>query len=580
MKEELDKLLKKYQKEIVSYNQKNHYYVFIRTLLLVLFIVLIIAGMKIPAIKSYFMILFFILIFLFLVVYFRHQKIKKELEKYNTSVSIIEEYYKRISGEWINFKDTGMDIVKDNYVLFDLDIVGEHSLFQYLNIAKSKGGRKKLINRLSNPELKDLKNDQEAVEELKNKLDFVINFQMLLNKVKGDLSEKIDVLSHPIKNHIIILYIHCLFSCVTLLLGILSLFNRVNSRFFTMSVLLQISYSFIIDKINAKEFNCINTTSSCFRYIYPIYELISHSDFNSVKMKEIKANINSGKRILKSLNKIYDLNTFRHHFLGYILANGIFPLNGYLLYSFYKITINSFNDLKKSIDCFEDLESLISLSVVGVCKENVCIPIVCENIELSFENILHPLLKEETCVSNTFKCEDHINIITGSNMSGKTSFMRTIAMNLIMMYAGGYVNASSFKAPYLKIFTSMRVNDNIEKGISTFYGELLRIKDIIDYKDTNLPFIVFIDEIFKGTNYNDRIYGAKEVIKNISKNNSIIFISTHDFELCEIDNDKIRNYYFEEYYEENKIKFDYKIRIGKCKTTNARFLMKQLEIIK
>ena len=164
-------------------------------------------------------------------------------------------------------------------------------------------------------------------------------------------------------------------------------------------------------------------------------------------------------------------------------------------------------------------------------------------------------------------------------MSGKTSFLRTIGINLILANAGTYVCADSFNSSYLKIFTSMSVKDNIEKGISTFYGELLRIKEAITYQEKNKFMIVLVDEIFKGTNYNDRILGAVNVIKKLNKDNVMLFITTHDFELCDTNVAQVNNYYFSEYYEKDNIKFDYKIREGRCKTTNAKYLMKRLNIL-
>lgn len=237
---------------------------------------------------------------------------------------------------------------------------------------------------------------------------------------------------------------------------------------------------------------------------------------------------------------------------------------------------NNLIKLEKNIADIEELESLISIAGLAFIKENITIPKTTNNIELSFTNIHHPLLDEKTCITNNFQTQNGVNIITGSNMGGKTSFLRTIGINIILMNAGGYVCASTFNSAYYKIFTSMRINDDIEKGISTFYGELLRIKDMIDYLDKG-NMLVLIDEIFKGTNYQDRIYGAEEVIKKLNKTNTITFLTTHDFELCDIKN--IKNYHVKEYYKNNKICFDYKIREGKCNSTNAKYLMKKLNII-
>ena len=217
---------------------------------------------------------------------------------------------------------------------------------------------------------------------------------------------------------------------------------------------------------------------------------------------------------------------------------------------------------------------------MGVVKNHKCIPVSSNDVVIEFEHLYHPLMKESKCVPNCFQTCNGVNIITGSNMGGKSTFLRTIGINLILMNAGGFVNADSFKSNYYKIFTSMRVSDDALRGISTFYGELLRIKDAMDYSNENKPMVVLVDEIFKGTNYNDRIYGSEEVIKKLNQKNVILFITTHDFELCDVKVNNIYNYHFKEYYEKDKIKFDYIIRNGKCNSTNARYLMEQIGIIK
>ena len=204
-------------------------------------------------------------------------------------------------------------------------------------------------------------------------------------------------------------------------------------------------------------------------------------------------------------------------------------------------------------------------------------PILVDDVELDFKNIEHPLISSGKVVSNDFSNTAGVNIITGSNMGGKTTFIRTVGINLILMNAGTFVCSTSFRSCYFRIFTSISVNDDIDKGISTFYGELLRMKKAIDFHGGNR--LVLVDEIFKGTNYNDRIYGAMNVIKKLDDSKTILFVTTHDFELCDYKIKNLRNYYFKEYYEGDSIKFDYKLREGKCESTNAKYLMKKLNII-
>jgi DNA mismatch repair ATPase MutS len=175
----------------------------------------------------------------------------------------------------------------------------------------------------------------------------------------------------------------------------------------------------------------------------------------------------------------------------------------------------------------------------------------------------HPLIREEECVRNDFVLEKGACVITGSNMSGKTTLLRTVGINLVLAYAGAPVFAERLECGLMDVFTSMRVHDDLGSGISTFYAELLRVKKIIDHSHQEIPMIFLIDEIFIGTNSPDRITGARSVLKNLNRKWIIGLISTHDFELCELEQEnrmKIKNYHFTEKYAGNEIKFDYKLK--------------------
>ena len=162
-------------------------------------------------------------------------------------------------------------------------------------------------------------------------------------------------------------------------------------------------------------------------------------------------------------------------------------------------------------------------------------------------------------------------------MSGKTTFLRTVAVNLVLAYLGAPVCAKRLSATYMRLFTSMRVKDDVAHGISTFYAEILRIKEMAKYRQEDMPMLCLIDEIFKGTNSADRIVGAREVIVKLAGENCMTVVSTHDFELCDMkDGHGIPavNYHFQEYYEGDALRFDYKIRDGRCTTTNARAILR------
>ena len=191
------------------------------------------------------------------------------------------------------------------------------------------------------------------------------------------------------------------------------------------------------------------------------------------------------------------------------------------------------------------------------------------------------LVADAKGVPNDVELHAGTTIITGANMSGKTTWIRTLAAAVMVAYSGAPVCAKSFAVSRLAVLTSIRVNDDISQGVSTFYAELLRIKSMIEYTEKNLPMLACIDEIFKGTNVNDRVIGAKEAIRRLTNDRSITLVTTHDFQLCDMvsENTHISNAHFEEYYENDEIKFDFKLRKGRTHTTNAKYLLRMAGIL-
>ena len=161
-------------------------------------------------------------------------------------------------------------------------------------------------------------------------------------------------------------------------------------------------------------------------------------------------------------------------------------------------------------------------------------------------------------------------------MSGKSTFLRTIGINLVLSYVGAPCAAEKFSASIMSIYTCMRTKDNLEESISSFYAEILRIKLLIEACKRGEKVFFLLDEIFKGTNSKDRHTGATVLVKQLADNGAMGLLSTHDLELCDLEEEmkEVENYNFREYYKDDKIHFDYKLRPGKSVTQNAVYLMK------
>ena len=549
---------------------------------MIMFIIMVISFiLKYYYYEIFFNIVFFMSLVSFVTMVIIHDKYFKVYDYYNKYVLVLDRYIDRVNDNWKNFSDKGNDFIDNkNYYLRDLDIMGDCSLFQYLSICKTLGGRECLAKKLSNIEVDSnkLKLNQELIRELANDINFCADFQVIINEYDGKkvhLSRELDNFTKSDdKEFDFIIGLIGGFICISLF--ILGIFNVIAISYFYGMFFFNVFISFLYVYIYGEDFRKVDKLINNYVKLSSIFELVISKNSNSIKMKKYVRDMKNGMISLNKLKELDGINSLRNNLLSSFMLNGFGCLNLFVKYKYSLFINNYFDKLKNNVYDVEEIEAFISLSTIGVVKENKCMPAINDKIGLSFNGLKHPLIDESVCVSNDYDGKCGVNIITGSNMGGKTTFLRTIGINLILMQAGTYVCGNIFSSSYFKIFTSMRVMDNIDEGISTFYGELLRIKDMVEYNGKG-NMLVLVDEIFKGTNYNDRMYGAREVVNRLNNKNTLAFITTHDFELC--DSEGVSNYHVKEDYEGEKIIFDYKIRKGKCNSTNALYLMEKLGIV-
>ena len=219
--------------------------------------------------------------------------------------------------------------------------------------------------------------------------------------------------------------------------------------------------------------------------------------------------------------------------------------------------------LKSWLEVIGEMEALNSLSTIAYEHSDWAMPKFQAGSPIfKAKNLGHPLLGSNRVYNDVhIEKSQNILLITGSNMSGKSTLLRTTGINLVLAYAGAPVCAENFYCSIMDIYTCMRTSDNLEKNISSFYAELLRIKKLVTATENKAPIFFLLDEIFKGTNSIDRHTGAKVLVSKLSTENALGFVSTHDLELGDIENTnkKVKNYHLKEYYKDDKLYFDYKL---------------------
>jgi len=521
-----------------------------------------------------------------------HYKLDDKIKYGKGIVAICNEHISRITGKWRSFQDNGDEFVDESHpYACNLDIVGAKSFFQYLNTTHTWHGRQRFASDLTNPtyDISKLQERQKAIQELSQNIEFTSTIQYYLSHIKtssievqlaNELSDSQSFLRHRVIGYII--RYGSIISCALFLSGLIMQHWWLGLAGFLMTIVQSIiclkgrqfnpiKYLGVMNHISYKELN---------KYVTAMNFIINH-EFSTRELNRIKSQLHEALMAVKSLEKISNMLNFKYNpilyfFLKYFLS---WDNRVALMLEEWKYKYHCQGGVW--LDVIGEFESLVSFShFPNVCK-NTILPDIIESDKniIKADNLGHPLIPNINRVGNDICMENEIFIISGSNMSGKTTFMRTVGCNLVLARAGSFVCADKMVCTFFDVFTSMRINDSLDQGVSTFYAELKRIKRIIEMAQCEDQRLIFlIDEIFKGTNSADRLMGAEAVIKQLNTLGVVGMISTHDLELCNLASihSRIKNYSFTELYQNDSACFDYKIKKGSSKATNAKFLMEML----
>ncbi|CAM4282987.1 MutS-related protein [Gillisia hiemivivida] len=245
-----------------------------------------------------------------------------------------------------------------------------------------------------------------------------------------------------------------------------------------------------------------------------------------------------------------------------------FNLEPILFYSFQNSLKNKEEDIKELFLFIGEIDSAISCASIQSDSANYCKPNFISGKEVFTEDIYHPLI--ENCITNNLNLESSSLLLTGSNMSGKTTFIRTFSINAILGQTLNFCFATKFDTPFFKIYSSIRISDNLMNSTSYYLEEVVRIKELIDASKIENCSLFILDELFKGTNTMERIAAGKSILSYLNKKNHIVMVSTHDLELTEfLKDENFDLYHFSETIENGQLIFDYKIKPGKPKSGNA-----------
>lgn len=582
-----DKRINAYEKLIGKLDKTVSIFSRIR---LIIFLMLILGGILCFIKKQPTLFVIDLLIFtvLFCIAVYFHNKYLNKRQEVLALKEINEINKKRIQGDFKEFKDLGTEFMKEGHPYeSDLDIFGKGSLYQFLAMPMTPKGRERLSRALKDEEEFDVKyilKKQEAVKELSKTTVFrerLHGKSLVYNDKLIDYKKLIDIITSPCEN--LVSFGKVLISVIsgaTVVSIILAAFKLI--PYFVPEILIILNV--IILQLNKKErleaFHLVGEQNKSLYAYKEILRLIERRNYSSELLKETKESLTkNNKSSYKSMDELYNIaEKLKNRQNGfYIILNMIFLLD----YHYY-IKLNNWKksyseNIEAIIESIALFEELSCYSMLLKDMKGYTIPVFSNNREIDAQNIAHPLLVNKG-ISNyiTLNNNERMWMITGSNMSGKSTYLRTIGINLVLAYAGAPVKSSKFICNKMNIYTCMRTGDDLEKSISSFYAEILKVKRIVSATNNKERVFFLLDEIFKGTNSKDRHKGAEILINQLINKDTLGLVSTHDLELGDMENENsfIRNYNFREYFENNEINFDYKLRKGVSETQNALYLMK------
>ncbi len=541
-----------------------------------------------------FSVLAFALIFLYLL---KLYSIHSEKKEFLSNLSLINQNEgKALSGDLSEFETGNSYTDSDHAFSNDVDLFGPSSLFQYLNRSITSYGRDILANWISDPFplASNLILRQDAINELGKKEkwrhEFMasgMNKSLEKNHISGLLEwmeEDTLVQSSSINKYLI--YLLPAAAIISLLLVVTGILHYA---VFTFIFLINLFYV----AAGLKKINKIhNALSRKYNYLSSIEKLFKSFDnelFTSEILNEVKSNISSGK--VSAAVSVYKLSRLIHAFDSRLNILVSFVLNGMFLWDYH--TTYRLEKWKSQyremfpvwLNMLGQVDAFISLGNYAYNNQDFIYPLISDKKKtFSAKSLGHPLIGEEKRVCNEFSLErkGNVCIISGANMAGKSTFLRTIAVNYILAMAGAPVCASEMQFIPVKLFTSMRTTDSLSHNESYFYAELKRLKQLKSKIETGEPIFFILDEILKGTNSADKSLGSKLFLERLVKLGGTGLIATHDTSLGEMEKDYpglIFNMCFEIEIDDETIKFDYKLQPGITHKMNAALLMKQMGIL-
>jgi ABC-type multidrug transport system fused ATPase/permease subunit len=528
--------------------------------------------------------------FIFLVKYYSKLTFQKKLEK--AYIDINKNEIDFIENGNLPFPD-GKEFVNPGHAYsYDLDFFGPHSLFQNLNRTETYFGSHVLANKLHFLQTADdIKRNQTAIKELTKELTWRQDIASL-GKVNEDSAEIYNNLMRWSRSETVLQtkLVHVASYIMPVVFISLFMYNQLFNaglgNYLVMLFFLNLGILGQQLKAIKRELSVSRKIDLTLKNYGLILQKIEDQNFTSEKLLELKGRlsekgISASEQIKKLSNLFNQLDNVLDPF-GATLFNGFLLYHVHVFRNFSKWKQAYAQSISEWLGVIAEFEALNSLANFSYNNPNFVFPEINDEYQMSFEALGHPLLssKKRVCSDISFNKEKFI-ILTGSNMSGKSTFLRSLGVNMVLGGIGAPICATKASIHPMPVYVSMRVTDSLNDDESFFFAEVKRLKEVMDAAEKQISFVL-LDEILRGTNSDDKRTGTVEVVKKIISKNAFGALATHDLKVCDTTAEypnQLTNKCFEVEILNNELHFDYQLREGVCKNKSATFLMKKMGVI-
>jgi hypothetical protein len=524
---------------------------------------------------------------LFVVLVIAHRRVVRTLNMTKRAVSVYSRGLARMEDRWAGSGETGEEF-KDPLHLYaeDLDILGEGSLFQLLSTARTNMGKQCLARWLLNhADVQEIQNRQAAVAELKPRLVFREELA-----VSGE-SERIAA-----KPEALIAWAReesglrdgrwwaaglAILSMAALIFGFTVMWTP-----FIISLLINGIITSRARHRLEKIFAGVGNTHKDLDSLALLLQRIEVEKFNSPMLQQLQAKLlthgQPPSTCIARLDTLADLDDSRHNWFVRIFD---IPLLYSMQIAFalenWRRTYGG--GIEAWLEVVGEIETLSSMAAYAYEHPQDPFPeFVAPQSEICFQGdaLGHPLLPADKCVRNNVQLggNSQVLLVSGSNMSGKSTYLRVVGINAVLAMMGAPVRATRLRLSHVVVGASMRVADSLQKGISHFYAEIKRLRQVVDLSSTQ-PALFLLDEVLQGTNSHDRRVGTEGVLRTLVRNGAIGLVTTHDLALTSLEQvfpTQVQNVHFQERFEDDRLSFDYCLRPGVVTTSNGIELMKSI----